>query len=144
MYFVTLHHCQTQYVWVFFPFAFQRNEYIFSLMEPKKAEKREAGEKEEEHTKDINILERNKEMEQHGGREKERRVKSNGERGGIILGLRLSKKRLHLVFRGQGGVVEHWWFRSTWLADNQWHTLVLAIGSHHVRLTVDCSSPLEM
>ncbi|TMS21009.1 Thrombospondin-type laminin G domain and EAR repeat-containing protein [Larimichthys crocea] len=111
----------------------KRNEYIFSLLEPKKVEKREAGDKKDENNKG-NILERTK----------ERRQKSNGERGRIILGLRFSRKRLHFLFRGHGGVVEHWGFRGTRLADNRWHTLVLAIGSHHVRLTVDCSSPLEM
>ncbi|KAE8290096.1 Thrombospondin-type laminin G domain and EAR repeat-containing protein [Larimichthys crocea] len=111
----------------------KKNEYIFSLLEPKKVEKREAGDKKDENNKG-NILERTK----------ERRQKSNGERGRIILGLRFSRKRLHFLFRGHGGVVEHWGFRGTRLADNRWHTLVLAIGSHHVRLTVDCSSPLEM
>lgn len=96
-----------------------------------------------------NILERNKERgvsgeEQHREREKERRVKSNEQHGRIILGLRFSRKRLHFLFRGHGGVVERRGFRSSQLADNQWHTLVLAIGSHHVRLTVDCRPPLEM
>uniref|UniRef100_A0A671TUE0 Thrombospondin type laminin G domain and EAR repeats n=1 Tax=Sparus aurata TaxID=8175 RepID=A0A671TUE0_SPAAU len=82
--------------------AAKRNEYIFSLMEPKK------------------------------------------ERGRIILGLRLSRKRLHFLFQGHGGVVEHWGFRGARLADNQWHTLVLVVDSRQVRLTVDCSLPLEM
>uniref|UniRef100_A0A8C9Y0Q3 Thrombospondin type laminin G domain and EAR repeats n=1 Tax=Sander lucioperca TaxID=283035 RepID=A0A8C9Y0Q3_SANLU len=68
----------------------------------------------------------------------------NEERGRVILGLRLSRKRLHFLFRSHRGVVERWVFRGDRLADNQWHTLVLVVGSHHVRLTVDCSSPLEI
>uniref|UniRef100_A0A3Q4I623 Thrombospondin-type laminin G domain and EAR repeats a n=1 Tax=Neolamprologus brichardi TaxID=32507 RepID=A0A3Q4I623_NEOBR len=61
----------------------------------------------------------------------------------LKLGLKFSGKRLHFLYKGHRGVVEHWEFRGTQLADSQWHTLVLAIGSHHVKLTVDCSSPVE-
>ncbi|XP_030247174.1 thrombospondin-type laminin G domain and EAR repeat-containing protein-like [Sparus aurata] len=115
--------------------AAKRNEYIFSLMEPKKVEKTGPVQKEED----------NNEREQHGVMEKkERRVKNNEERGRIILGLRLSRKRLHFLFQGHGGVVEHWGFRGARLADNQWHTLVLVVDSRQVRLTVDCSLPLEI
>ncbi|XP_028422168.1 thrombospondin-type laminin G domain and EAR repeat-containing protein-like [Perca flavescens] len=111
----------------------KRNEYIFSLMEPKKVEKKRVGEDEEERDKG-NILQRNKERgvggeEQHG--ERERRVESKEERGRVILGLRLSRKRLHFLFRSHRGVVERWVFRGDRLADNQWHTLVLVVGSHH-------------
>lgn len=120
-----MYSCQIQCVWVFSPCVFQRNEYIFSLMEPKKVEKREESDK-------GDILERNN------------RVKSKEERGRVILGLRFSRKRLHFLFRGHGGVVEHWAFRGSRLADNQWHTLVLVVSSHHVRLTVDCRPPQEM
>ncbi|XP_070698911.1 thrombospondin-type laminin G domain and EAR repeat-containing protein-like [Pempheris klunzingeri] len=109
----------------------KRNEYIFSLMEPKKVGKRGMGIKEEDSDKEES-------------KEKEVRVKSNEERGRIILGLRFSGKRLHFLFRGRGGVVEHWGFQGTPLADNQWHTLVLAISNDNVRLTVDCGSPLEI
>ncbi|KAM8737574.1 thrombospondin-type laminin G domain and EAR repeat-containing protein-like [Acanthopagrus schlegelii] len=117
------------------PSAAKRNEYIFSLMEPKKVEKAGPVQKEED----------NIEREQHGEMEKkEGRVKSNEEHGRIILGLRLSRKRLHFLFRGHGGVVEHWGFRGARLADNQWHTLVLVVDSRQVRLTVDCSLPLEI
>ncbi|XP_032355476.1 thrombospondin-type laminin G domain and EAR repeat-containing protein [Etheostoma spectabile] len=122
----------------------KRNEYIFSLMEPKKVEKKRVGKKEEEREKG-NILQRNKERgvsgeEQH----RERRVTSNEEHGRVILGLRLSRKHLHFLFRSHRGGVERWVFRGDRLADNQWHTLVLVVGSHHVRLTVDCSSSLEI
>ncbi|GLD69348.1 thrombospondin-type laminin G domain and EAR repeat-containing protein-like isoform X1 [Lates japonicus] len=115
----------------------KRNEYIFSLMEPKTGEKGD-------------ILDSNKnrgisgEEDQGEERKKERRVKSNDEHGRIILGLRFSGKCLHFLFKGHGGVVEHWVFRGARLADNQWHTLVLTVGGQHVRLTVDCNSPLEI
>ncbi|KAK9534348.1 hypothetical protein VZT92_009394 [Zoarces viviparus] len=126
----------------------KRNEYIFSLMEPKQVGKRGVGEEEEGNDKGY-ILEKNKERtvgeeQRHGEREKKRRVESNEERRRVILGLRFSKKRLHFLFRGHGGVVERWVFRGAGLDDNQWHTLVLGVGSHHVRLTVDCSTPLKI
>ncbi|XP_074516712.1 thrombospondin-type laminin G domain and EAR repeat-containing protein [Sebastes fasciatus] len=128
----------------------KRNEYIFSLMGPKQVQKRGVEEEEEEENDKGDIVERNNERgvgggERHGEREKkERRVKSNGQRGRVILGLRFSRKRLHFLFRGHGGVVEHWVFQAARLADNQWHTLVLVVGSRHVGLTVDCSPPLEI
>ncbi|XP_049917820.1 thrombospondin-type laminin G domain and EAR repeat-containing protein-like [Epinephelus moara] len=124
--------------------ASKRNEYIFSLMEPKNADKRGAGQKEEEEIIKGDILERNKEEEQHEERGKERRVQSTDERGRVILGMRLSRKRLHFFLKSHGGVVEHWGFRGARLADNQWHTLVLVVASHRVKLTVDCSSPQEI
>uniref|UniRef100_A0A3Q3K952 Uncharacterized protein n=1 Tax=Monopterus albus TaxID=43700 RepID=A0A3Q3K952_MONAL len=71
-------------------------------------------------------------------------VKSNEKGERIILGLRFSRKHLHFVFKGHGGVVEHWVFGDTQLADNQWHTVVLTIGTQHVKFTVDCAPPLEM
>lgn len=133
---------------MFFPFTFQRNEYIFALKEPKQVETIGGGEEEEENDKGY-ILERNKkrtvgEVQRHGEREKERRVKGREEHGRVLLGLRFSKERLHFLFRGHGGVVEHSLFRGAGLADDQWHTLVLSVDSHHVRLTVDCNTPLEM
>ncbi|KAK5857618.1 hypothetical protein PBY51_010850 [Eleginops maclovinus] len=123
----------------------KRNEYIFSLTEPKKVEKAGVGEEEEENNK-RDLLENRgvSGVEQHGQGEKERRVKSNKEPGRIILGLRLSNNRLHFILKGHGGVVDHWVFRGARLDDNQWHTMVLVIGSRHVRLTVDCNSPLEI
>uniref|UniRef100_A0A4W6EEI3 Thrombospondin type laminin G domain and EAR repeats n=1 Tax=Lates calcarifer TaxID=8187 RepID=A0A4W6EEI3_LATCA len=68
----------------------------------------------------------------------------NDEHGRTILGLRFSRKYLHFLFKGHGGVMEHWVFRGARLADNQWHTLVLTVSGQHVRLTVDCNSPLEI
>ncbi|XP_035023134.2 thrombospondin-type laminin G domain and EAR repeat-containing protein-like [Hippoglossus stenolepis] len=119
----------------------KRNEYIFSMVMPKTEEKRAVAEKE-------NILEStNKRSIREDGEEKkkkERQFQSNEEHGRIILGLRFSRKCLHFLFKGHGGVVEHWVFRGTELADNQWHTLVLTVTSQHVRLSVDCNPPLEI
>ncbi|TNM95279.1 hypothetical protein fugu_016362 [Takifugu bimaculatus] len=66
------------------------------------------------------------------------------EREKLILGLRLSRNRLHFLYRSDGGAVENCKFQSTRLDDNQWHTLVLVIDSHRVSLTVDCGAPLEI
>lgn len=101
-------------------------------MEPGKVEKRTVVEKE-----------RNPETKQYR-KGKARHVKSKKESERLILGLRLSQKWLHFFFRSNDGVIENWGFRGTFQADNQWHTLVLAIGSHRASLTVDCRSPLEM
>ena len=112
-----------------FLFLSQTNEYIFSLLEPQNTEKTTAKEK--------SFAGKEQQME-------EKQVKSNGEAERIILGLKLSRKRLHFLFKGHGESVEHWVFRGIRLADNQWHTLVLAVAHNYMRLTVDCSSPLEM
>lgn len=82
--------------------------------------------------------------EQVGEREEHTQVKRDGGGGRVVLGLRLSRNRLHLVFKRHGGFVQHWVFRGIRLVDNQWHTLALTISGRHARLTVDCSSPLEM
>ncbi|KAM7376057.1 hypothetical protein PAMP_005806 [Pampus punctatissimus] len=110
-------------------------------MGPEKVEKRAVEDNEEEDDK-RNIFGRSKERGASGEREK-KRVKNNEGDGQIILGLRLLRNRLHFLFKGHGGVIEHWVFRGT-LADNQWHTLVLVVGSQHVRLTVDCNLPQEI
>ncbi|XP_040055648.2 thrombospondin-type laminin G domain and EAR repeat-containing protein isoform X1 [Gasterosteus aculeatus] len=129
-------------------FSPKRNEYIFSLMGPKRVKTKRVGTKEEKNNKE-DVLERNAESsnsggEQRGEREKKRRVKSEEEREQILLGLRFSKRRLHFLFRGHEGVVEHWRFRGAGLADNHWHTLVLGVGSQRVRLTVDCGKAQEI
>ncbi|TNN48883.1 Thrombospondin-type laminin G domain and EAR repeat-containing protein [Liparis tanakae] len=116
--------------------------------EPKQVETTGGGEEEEEDDKDYS-LERNKkrtvgEVQRHGEGEKKSRVTAREEHGRVLLGLRLSKERLHFLFRGHGGVVEQSSFRGAGLADDQWHTVVLSVGSHRVRLTVDCNTPLEM
>ncbi|XP_041669137.1 thrombospondin-type laminin G domain and EAR repeat-containing protein-like [Cheilinus undulatus] len=118
--------------------ATKRNEYIFSLMESKQTKKQDV-----ENDK-RNILETNTKSEHHEERETTRQVKSSEEHGRVILGLRSSRKRLHFLYRGNGGVTEQLVFGGAPLVDNQWHTLVLTVGSHHVRITVDCNSPLEI
>ncbi|XP_008275140.1 thrombospondin-type laminin G domain and EAR repeat-containing protein [Stegastes partitus] len=121
----------------------KRSEYVFSVMEPKNVQKRAVEKREEDGGAS---LERNKEKSISGEEQQreKKRIGSDEQQGRIILGLKLSKKRLHFVFKGHAGVIKHWVFRGIQLADNQWHTLVLAVGSHHVRLTVDCNSPLEI
>lgn len=109
-------------------------------MDSKKEKKRDPEENDKRGTLDTT----EERQQQQGQSETERPVLATEERGRIALGLRLAGKRLHFLFRGRGGVVEHWGFRGTQLADNQWHTLVLAVAGGRVRLTVDCRSPLEM
>ncbi|KAM9842476.1 thrombospondin-type laminin G domain and EAR repeat-containing protein-like [Aulostomus maculatus] len=121
--------------------ASERSEYIFALIEPKKVERGSLDGTEEEQEKD-NVPKSNRKTgvngEQHDG------GKTSAERGGIILGLRLLRNRLHFHVKGQSGVTDQWVFRSIQLADNQWHTLVLSVASRRVRLTVDCSLPREI
>ncbi|KAM4542320.1 thrombospondin-type laminin G domain and EAR repeat-containing protein-like [Odontesthes bonariensis] len=107
----------------------ETNEYVFSLLEQQNTEKNAAKEK--------SFAEKEQQMG-------EKQVKSNGEAERIILGLKVSRKRLHFLFKGHGEAVEHWVFRGIRLADNQWHTLVLVVAHNYMRLTVDCSSPLEI
>lgn len=110
-------------------------------MEPRRGEQG-AVEETEEGKEKGDVMQRST-REQNGEREK-KRVKNSTQRGSIIMGLRFSRNRLHFLFKGHRGVTEQWAFRSARLADNQWHTLVLSVGSQHVRLTSDCSSPQEM
>ncbi|XP_067099766.1 thrombospondin-type laminin G domain and EAR repeat-containing protein-like [Osmerus mordax] len=63
---------------------------------------------------------------------------------GLLLGLRLSRDRFHFLFQGHGGVMERWVFRGVRLADNRWHTLVLAATGRYARLSADCNTPLEL
>ncbi|KAM9354043.1 thrombospondin-type laminin G domain and EAR repeat-containing protein-like [Pholidichthys leucotaenia] len=123
----------------------KKSQYVFSLMEPKNAEKR-TREKIEWSNSDGERLQGSKEksitIEDHQRGKKG--VKVNKDGGQIILGLKLLKKRLHFLFKAHGDVVDQWVFRGMRLADNQWHTLVLAASHHHVRLTVDCNPPLEI
>lgn len=88
----------------------------------------------------VSNLEKEGMMERKQSRDK----KAKKDREKIILGLRLSKSRLHFFFRSSGGTVENCKFGSASLDDDQWHTLVLAIDNQRVSLTVDCGAPLEM
>lgn len=111
-------------------FVLQRNEYIFTVMEPSMRGARRVSKRE--------LMERKMERKQS----KDKKAKKDREK--LILGLRLSRSRLLLLFRSAGGAVENYKFRSSRLDDNQWHTLILAIDSHRASLTVDCGAPLEM
>ncbi|CAG10357.1 unnamed protein product, partial [Tetraodon nigroviridis] len=113
----------------FFFFVFQKNEYIFTLMEPRKLQKMR-----------VSNLEKGRTVERKQGRDKE----AKKDREKLILGLRLSQNRLHFFFKSSGGTVENCKFRSSPLDDNRWHTLVLAVNNQRVSLTVDCGAPLEI
>ncbi|KAM3870975.1 thrombospondin-type laminin G domain and EAR repeat-containing protein [Diretmus argenteus] len=122
----------------------KRNEYIVSLVEERKEENRTVEEKDEGQR-----FERNNEKNINGGaqdreREEDRLFRREEELRRLKLGLRFSRNRLHFLFKGHGGVIEQWVFGRLRLADNQWHTLVLAISGRHAKLTVDCGPPLEM
>ncbi|XP_029982945.1 thrombospondin-type laminin G domain and EAR repeat-containing protein-like [Sphaeramia orbicularis] len=122
--------------------ASTRNDYIFTLMESKKSGRRGLGE--ESHKRNVLRDKERGNSREEQQEEKERRSTAAEEHGRIILGLRFSRNRLHFLFKGHAGVVEHWVFRGTGLTDNRWHTLVLAVNSRHVRLTVDCNAPMEI
>ncbi|XP_077395803.1 thrombospondin-type laminin G domain and EAR repeat-containing protein [Festucalex cinctus] len=116
--------------------AHKKSEYIFSMMEAKRAEQGALEDKEdEEERKEGNNLQMDISR---------RRARNNSEHRRLLLGLRLSGKRLHVLFRGQRGVTEQWVFRGAHLDDNRWHTLVLSVGGRHASLTVDCGSPREI
>ncbi|XP_061650628.1 thrombospondin-type laminin G domain and EAR repeat-containing protein-like [Phyllopteryx taeniolatus] len=116
--------------------AHKKNEYIFSMMEPKRAEQGALKDKEEEEEREEG---NNLQIDMSG-----RRAKNNAEHRRLLLGLRLSGKRLYVLLRGQRSVTEQWVFRGAHLADNRWHTLVLYVDGRHARLTVDCGTPREI
>lgn len=61
----------------------------------------------------------------------------------LLLGLRFSQEKLHLLFLGPRGK-EYVTLRAVKLMDNRWHTLVLTVTGHHFTLSLDCGMPLEM
>lgn len=61
----------------------------------------------------------------------------------LLLGLRFSKDKVHLIYRSSMGR-ERLSFKRIRLADNHWHSMVLAISGHHATLTLDCGIPLEL
>ncbi|KAJ0009109.1 hypothetical protein NQD34_016524, partial [Periophthalmus magnuspinnatus] len=65
-------------------------------------------------------------------------------RGPLLLGLRYSRRRLHFLYRDPLGQVKKLVFRTGGIADSHWHTLVLAVKSRSVKLSVDCNPPLEI
>ncbi|KAG7466965.1 hypothetical protein MATL_G00148250 [Megalops atlanticus] len=61
----------------------------------------------------------------------------------LLIGLRFSQEKLHFLFLGPGGL-DRITFQCVQLADNRWHTLVLAMSGHYATLTVDCGTPLDL
>uniref|UniRef100_A0A8C4S027 Thrombospondin type laminin G domain and EAR repeats n=1 Tax=Erpetoichthys calabaricus TaxID=27687 RepID=A0A8C4S027_ERPCA len=61
----------------------------------------------------------------------------------LLLGLRFSLDKLHFLF-WNAGHREHVIFRSVSLADNHWHTFILAVSGEYASLTVDCNIPLSL
>ncbi|KAJ8004417.1 hypothetical protein DPEC_G00135500 [Dallia pectoralis] len=61
----------------------------------------------------------------------------------LLIGLRVSPERLHFLFGGPSGR-KRITFRAVQLADNSWHTLVLAVTGHYATLTVDCGMSVEL
>uniref|UniRef100_A0A3B5BMP3 Thrombospondin-type laminin G domain and EAR repeats b n=1 Tax=Stegastes partitus TaxID=144197 RepID=A0A3B5BMP3_9TELE len=66
------------------------------------------------------------------------------ESDSLLLGLRVSKNRLHFVTtppgvsrRGRQS------FKDVGLDDNRWHTIILAVSGPYATLTVDCGLPLD-
>ncbi|KAG8559032.1 hypothetical protein GDO81_017220 [Engystomops pustulosus] len=68
-------------------------------------------------------------------------------RGNVLLGLRYSENKLHFLFWNVEGS-EEWQskvtFRGIFLANDRWHTLVLAVSGISVSLSIDCSIPIEV
>ncbi|MGH0162851.1 UNVERIFIED_CONTAM: hypothetical protein FKN15_044243 [Acipenser sinensis] len=61
----------------------------------------------------------------------------------LLLGLRYSQDKLHFLFWNYGDR-DHITFRSVKLADNRWHTLILAVSGVYASLTVDCGIPVDL
>ncbi|KAM7380987.1 hypothetical protein PAMP_004249 [Pampus punctatissimus] len=67
------------------------------------------------------------------------------EADSLVLGLRASENRLHLLSTSPGtGGRSRLSFKEVGLDDNRWHTMVLAITGPYATLTIDCGPPLEL
>uniref|UniRef100_A0A146ZKE6 Thrombospondin type laminin G domain and EAR repeats n=1 Tax=Fundulus heteroclitus TaxID=8078 RepID=A0A146ZKE6_FUNHE len=117
----------------------KRDEYIFSLVGPTKAERSSVEDQE-----DVLGGKNEEFISEDEQRAKRNETKRDEKSGGIVLGLKLSRNGLHFVFKGHGKSTEHWSLKGIHLTPNQWHTLVVVIGLHHMKLIVDCNSPLEI
>ncbi|XP_069471944.1 thrombospondin-type laminin G domain and EAR repeat-containing protein isoform X2 [Ambystoma mexicanum] len=65
----------------------------------------------------------------------------------VLVGLRYSMSKLHFLFWNRdhaNGWQTRVTFRDIRLADNQWHTLVLAVSGSSISLSIDCSIPLDV
>lgn len=133
--------------------VFQKNEYIFSVVEEKEEEDARIGKRKGE-TQGGTESDEERDGETDGGGERlmdgeKRKGSGDGEnsnsQGQLLIGLRFSRDGLHFLFRGRsGGVMARWVFRGIQLADDRWHTLVLAFSGHYATLTVDCNTHLEL
>ncbi|NXK67400.1 TSEAR protein, partial [Sylvietta virens] len=66
---------------------------------------------------------------------------------GVLVGLRYGPDKLHFLFWSQesaGGWQSRVTFPNVSLADDRWHTLVLAVSGQSFSLTVDCSIPKDV
>ncbi|CAJ0918378.1 unnamed protein product, partial [Ranitomeya imitator] len=68
-------------------------------------------------------------------------------RGHVLLGLRYSETKLHFLFWNKENSQE--WqtkvtFRGISLANDRWHTFVLAVAGISISLSIDCSIPVEI
>ncbi|XP_042162324.1 thrombospondin-type laminin G domain and EAR repeat-containing protein-like [Oncorhynchus tshawytscha] len=61
----------------------------------------------------------------------------------LLIGLLVSQERLHFLFQGPT-VKKRITFRAVRLADNHWHTVVLAVTGRYATLRVDCGMALEL
>ncbi|XP_029462037.1 LOW QUALITY PROTEIN: thrombospondin-type laminin G domain and EAR repeat-containing protein [Rhinatrema bivittatum] len=65
----------------------------------------------------------------------------------VLVGLRYSMNKLHFLFWSKD-IFNGWQARVTFrgiaLADNRWHTLIMAVSGHSFSLTIDCSMPLDV
>lgn len=63
----------------------------------------------------------------------------------LLLGLRVSQNRLHLLTTPPGlEGRKRLSFKDVGLDDNLWHTVVLAVTGPYATLTVNCGLPLEL
>ncbi|XP_078260582.1 thrombospondin-type laminin G domain and EAR repeat-containing protein-like [Rhinoraja longicauda] len=65
----------------------------------------------------------------------------------MLLGLRIAPDKLHLEFAHSdlpNSSKKRVTFQDVYLADRQWHTLVLAVSANFASLTVDCCPPIDM
>ncbi|XP_070979128.1 thrombospondin-type laminin G domain and EAR repeat-containing protein [Oncorhynchus clarkii lewisi] len=61
----------------------------------------------------------------------------------LLIGLLVSQERLHFLFQGPTGK-KRITFRAVRLADNHWHTVVVAVTGRYATLRVDCGMALEL
>ncbi|TRY92877.1 hypothetical protein DNTS_029153, partial [Danionella cerebrum] len=61
----------------------------------------------------------------------------------LLLALRFSKEKVQLIYQGSTGR-ERLSFKRVGLADDRWHTVVLAVSGHHATLSLDCGIPAEL